>query len=120
MDKFTGITAATSDKRYKNFINTVADREYVWLLDNGDGYMCHDELETIYLLVWQEQKFAENYAESGEHAVAIEVHEFCERCKENLDNKDLKFMVCPNNVDSFVVTVDRMLDDLLEALSKLE
>ena len=42
MFRLKGVRKADPFKRYKNFINTVADFEEVWLLDNGDGYATLD------------------------------------------------------------------------------
>ena len=59
MDKrFSGMANAPDQKRYKNFINTVADGEEVWLLDGGDGYCTYDIDDEIYIIVYPEEQYA--------------------------------------------------------------
>lgn len=115
--EFLGILNASPEKRYKNFVSTVADFEEVWLLESIEGYATVDKDDIIYLLVWPKKEFAEKF-KNGDHPVAVEVHEFCERCKKIEDN--IKFMVFPNGNDTCIVDADTILNDILEKLEEIE
>lgn len=118
--RFFGILNASAKKRYRNFISTVADREEVWLLENGEGYATFDDEEKIYLLVWPEQEFAKWFSKEDENAVSIEVHEFCRRCLEMKDDSKIQFMVFPTEKDSWVVDTETILANILEELDRVE
>lgn len=118
--RFFGILNASAKKRYRNFISTVADREEVWLLENGEGYATFDDEEKIYLLVWPEQDFAKWFSKEDENAVSIEVHEFCRRCLEMKDDSKIQFMVFPTEKDSWVVDTETILANILEELDRVE
>lgn len=118
--RFFGILNASAKKRYRNFISTVADKEEVWLLENGEGYATFDDEEKIYLLVWPEQEFAKWFSKEDENAVSIEVHEFCRRCLEMKDDSKIQFMVFPTEKDSWVVDTESILANILEELNRVE
>lgn len=116
--EFLGILSASPKKRYKNFVSTVADFEYVWLLESpGEGYGTVDIDDTMYLLVWPKKEFAEAFAD-GCSVTSIEVHDFCERCEQIEDH--VKFMVFPNGKNTCIVDAETLLDDILEKLAELE
>ena len=116
--KKNGLQNAPAEKRYKSFLNTVADQETVWLLQAENGYATFDLDDTIHLLVWPSQEFCEFLMEDDEIPVAIEVHEFLELCKSL--TYSIKFMVFPTEKDSFVVTVDQLCFDIEEHLAEVE
>lgn len=118
--RFFGILNASVEKRYRNFISTVVDREEVWLLENKECYTTFDDEEKIYLLVWPEQEFAEWFSKEDETAVSIEVHEFCRRCCKMKDNSKIQFMVFPTEKDSWVVDTETILENILEELDRVE
>lgn len=118
--RFFGILNASAEKRYRNFISTVVDREEVWLLENEEGYATFDDEEKTYLLVWPEQEFAKWFSKEDENAVSIEVHEFCRRCLEMKDNCKIQFMVFPTEKDSWVVDTETILANILEELGRVE
>lgn len=120
MNRILGVLNAIPEKRYKNFISTVVDREKVWLLDDGEGYATFEQEDEMYLLVWQERKMAEMFASKSEQAVYIEIHEFCRLCESNIDNRKLKFIVCPNEKDSCIATVEGLLSDITRELNRIE
>ena len=116
--KKSGLQNAPAEKRYKSFLNTVVDQESVWLLQAEDGYATFDVDGTIHLLVWPEQEFCDFIKEEGELPVAIEVHDFLEKCKAI--DQSIKFMVFPTEKDSFVVTADQLCFDIEEHLAEVE
>ena len=89
--KFLGLRNASPEKRYQSFLNTVTDREEVWLLDSETGYATFDAEGITYLLVWPEREFCEFLQSEGERPVAIEIHDFLSRGKK-LD-PSVQFMV---------------------------
>ena len=115
-----GLMAASAEKRYKNFLSTAADSEEVWMLASEDGYASFDTDDgKICLLVWPERCFAEWFAD-GDEPELVEVHDFCDRCREVEDDDAILFAVFPTEGDSFVVTPSELLSDLEEALAELE
>ena len=119
MDRLNGVRSASPEKRYRNFINTAADREQVWVLSSEDGFATWDEDDMIRLIVFPTQDAAELFAD-GDRPFPIEVHDFLQRCREIRENDHFGFMVYPNGIDAFVVSTDRMIQDLTEALCLVE
>lgn len=120
MNEYLGILSAPPEKRYKNFISTVVDREAVWLLTSDDGYATYENKGIIYLLVWPRKEFAIQFQQAGDIPTAVDIHEFCDRCKELFDSTDVNFMVFPNKENSYVVDAKRIYLDILEELERVE
>lgn len=118
MKRFEGLLSASPEKRYKNFISTVVDREEVWILSNGNGYATYDDENYTNLLIWSEKQFAEMFAD-GDNAVSIEIHDFCQRCKEMLNN-NIGFLVFYNGQDAYWADTNKILNDIQEELSLVE
>ena len=118
MNKLSGLLSATPEKRYKHFISTVVDREKVWLLSSKNGYTTYDDENYTNLLVWSEKQFAEMFA-NGDNAVSIEIHDFCHRCEEML-NDNIGFLVFYNGQDAYWVDVNKIISDIQEELSLVE
>ena len=118
MKRFEGLLSASPEKRYRNFISTVVDREEVWLLSNKHGYATYDDENYTNLLVWSEKAFAEMYAD-GDTAVSIEIHDFCQRCEELTDEK-IGFLVFYNGKDAYWTNANKILNDIQEELSLVE
>lgn len=118
MNKIDGLLSASPEKRYKNFISTVVDHEEVWLLSNEDGYATYDDENYTNLLVWAEKQFAEMFADR-DTAVSIEIHDFCELCKEMHDD-NIGFLVFYNGKDAYWVDANKILCDIQEELSLVE
>ncbi len=57
------------------------------------------------------------YTLGNDKPVSIEIHKFLEKCK-TLD-KSIRFMVFPTDVDTYVVTADRLREDIQEHLDEL-
>ena len=119
MKRFEGIWNASAEKRYRHFINYVADQESVWMLSNEDGLTTIDLDGYINLLVWPSKEFAVAFDEK-EIPVEIEVHDFCQRCKNMLEEKNIRFMVFPNDKDTYIVETEELLNAILEELELLE
>lgn len=118
MNKSDGIIKAGPEKRYKNFIATVADLEEVWMLSSNDGFASFDD-DNINLLVFPTKEYAEKFSD-GEVPIAIDVHDFCNRCSSCNPEEKIRFMVFPNGKDAFVVDVEKMLYDISAELDKIE
>ena len=113
-----GLLNSSPEKRYKSFLSTVADLEEVWLLFSKEGYATFDEDDFVHLLVWPRQEFAEMFKSENEEVVSIEVHKFIEQCETVEEN--VRFMVFPTNTDSYVVTAEKLINDINEALEEVE
>ena len=119
LKRILGIINAPSNKRYKNFINTVVDREYVWLLDGGEGYCTYDIDNEINIIVYPEKAIAD-YFSNGATPVMMEIHDFCRECENLIKEKNIGFAVCPNEVDAIKVSPQVLYEDLLAALEEVE
>lgn len=120
MNEYLGILSAPPEKRYKNFISTVVDREAVWLLASDDGYATYDDAGAIYLLVWPREEFAIQFQQIGDIPTAVEIHDFCDRCKELFALSNVNFMVFPNEENAYVVDAKKIYLDILEELERVE
>lgn len=117
--RILGIINAPSNKRYKNFINTVVDFEEVWLLDGGDGYCTFDVGTEVNIIVYPTKEIASFFCE-GATPIAIEIHEFCEECKKLINEENIGFAVFPNNSNAVKVSAETLYEDLLAALEEIE
>ena len=113
-----GIMKAAPEKRYRSFLNTVADLEEVWFLSSVDGFATFDENEFIYVLIWPRKEFCKSFITGDEEPSSMEIHEFLKKC-ENLE-KNVQFMVFPTDADSYVVTAKRLCLDIMECLDEIE
>ena len=109
---------APPEKRYKSFLNTVADLEKVWLLSSEDGFATYDDKEYIHLLVWPKKEFCLKFALETESPIDMEVHDFIERCN-SLDDRT-RFMVFPTLENTYVVTPEQLRLDIMEHLKQVE
>lgn len=116
--KYYGLRNAPAAKRYKSFLNSVVDQEEVWLLQAEDGYATVDLDDTIYLMVWPAQEFCAFIQEEGEFPVAIEIHDFLEKCRDV--DQSIKIMVFPTEKDSYIVTANQLCIDIEEYLAEVE
>ena len=55
-----------------------------------------------------------------ETPVEIEVHDFCQRCESMILQKNVRFMVFPNNKDAYIVETEKIIDDILDELELIE
>jgi len=114
------IMNASPEKRYKNFITTVADKCYVWVLRTSSGYATHVIDNVIHLLVWPLREYAEYYANRGEEAEGIEIHDFIGRCESMSKDENVRFMVFPTKIDAYLSPIDEVEKDIKYQLSLIE
>jgi hypothetical protein len=119
MDRLHGILNASPEKRYKNFISTVVDLEEVWVLSSEDGYATWDEGEIVRLIVFPTHDSAVLFSEN-DVPESIEIHDFISRCTRAAADDKFGFMVYPNGINSYVVSTDRMIQDLMDELELIE
>lgn len=117
--RFEGLWNASPAKRYKHFKTYVADWGSVWMLSNDEGFSTIDIDGYIHLLVWPSKEFAVAFDEE-ERPIEIEVHDFCKRCIDIIDQDNIRFMVFPTDKDTFIVETEELLNDVLEELSRVE
>ena len=122
--RFEGLWNATAEKRYKHFVTYVADYESVWLLSNKDGVATIDVDEYIHLLVFPSIEFATAYTlvahSENDTPMEMDIHEFCEHCKDMINEKSTRFMVFPTDKDAWIISTEDLLTDLIENLEQVE
>lgn len=102
------------DRQYVSFLDTIADKEQVWLIENEEGcYATIDENDMICLLIFAEKEDAIRCAEENIPAV-IEIHDFADRCRELLKEPDqnINFFVYLSERGSMIVDPLTMLENL--------
>ena len=117
--RFHGLLNASPEKRYRHFKNYVADRCSVWMLSNEDGFLTIDLDGYVNLLVWPSKEFALAF-DSEENPIEIEIHDFCKRCADIINQREIRFMVFPTVKDTYVVETQELLNDILYELSLIE
>ncbi len=106
MKKFDGIMSAPPHKRYKNLITTAADIETVWLWESDELY------------IWPEKIYAQGVC-SQECLKNIDVHIFCEMLSQEYALAE-RICVFPNGCDVFIVSPQKLLEDIQEELERVE
>lgn len=112
-----------AEKRYKYFINKVADCEAVWCLENDGWALASDGVHPI-LSIWPSEEYAslcatgewENYT-----PFCIEIHDFIEIYIDDLKEKSIKIGVfyTPEN-KGIIVGHEKIREDIKNELSKME
>ena len=115
-NRLRGVMNASAEKRYKNFITTVADYEQVWVLDNEEGYATIDQDGFVSLIVYPKEEDAEFFAK-GDIPTPIDIDDFMDRCQESLEDPYFRFAVYPTDEDVLIVSTSQMIEDLEEELS---
>lgn len=116
--QFEGLINAAPEKRYRSFLNTVADREEIWFIMSDEGILMTEIEEIEYMLVWPRKEFCSfMLIDEDERAISMEIHEFIEKCN---DVGDLHFMVFPTEKDTYIVHKDELIEDILEYLQEVE
>lgn len=113
-----GLLHAPPEKRYKSFLNTVADLQEIWLLVTKEGYATLDSDGFINVLVWPREEICSIYKSDSEEAVSMEVHSFIEKCKDLED--DIRFMVFPTDENTIIVTAQQLCKDIEDHLLEIE
>lgn len=106
MNKFEGVWNAAAQKRYKNFVTTVADTETVWLCEGGK------------LSVWPELSYAQKLF-PNEKIMCMDVHDFCCSVLEKYPVTDCIY-VFPNDRDAFIAEPQNLLVDIQNELDRVE
>lgn len=108
MNRFDGILNANPQKRYKNFITTVADREDVWI--NMGAMWC----------VWPSEEFASLLFPASK-LLCIDVHIFCENYLSKADEMSVEINVFPTKANSgIIVSPQKLKEDLISELDRIE
>lgn len=106
MNKLEGVWNASAQKRYKNFVTTVADTEKVWFCEGSK------------LSVWPEQGYAQKLF-STEEITCMDVHEFCHSVLEKYPATECTY-VFPNDRDAFITEPRKLLFDIQNELDRVE
>ena len=121
-EMFNGLINATSEKRYRHFLNNAADSEIVWMVDCGNDNLLSPEIDgSAHFLAWSEKEFAEYYLKKVLpdlecEIVSIEVHTFCDMLEKN----KIMFMIFPTEQDAWVVSSDELYQNIIYELARIE
>ena len=114
--RFDSLLAERPEKRYQEFLKTVARRGEVWTLASDVGYTTMEtEDGQVLLVIFPTEKYANQLSE-GDFPEAIEVEEFMTRCREAAGDTGFGFMVFPNGRDAHIVDTLTLLKDLQDAI----
>ena len=114
---FDSILGASPEKRYQEFLKTVARRGEVWTLASEVGYTTMESNGKVMLVVFPTEKHANLFSE-GDFPEPIELDDFLARCREFAGDTDFGFMVFPNGRDAYMVETIHLLRDLQDAIQK--
>lgn len=113
---------APPEKRYKNFIHTVADQEYIWLVGNESGELVAEENGKNFLCLWPSEAFAQIYLEKTNlafdaEAFPIEITAFAEHLRSLVSmQENIQCMVFPTDKNATFISAQEILEDLNEEL----
>lgn len=107
MNKFWGVWNALPEKRYRNFISTVADMQMVWLRKNE------------ILSVWPEESYALQKT-PAEKIACVEVHDFCILLEKLSYDPSSSICVFPTDKDYIEKRPHELLRDILDELERIE
>ena len=105
------------EKRYQEFLRTVARRGEVWTLASEVGYTTMESEGKVMLVLFPTEKSASLFCE-GDFPESIELEEFLARCRETAFDPGFGFMVFPNGRDAHVIDTVSLLTDLQDAMLK--
>ena len=105
------------EKRYQEFLKTVARRGEVWTLASEMGYTTMESNGKVMLVVFPTEKHANLFCE-GDFPEPIELDDFLARCREFAADSDFGFMVFPNGKDAYMAETIPLLKDLQDAMYK--
>lgn len=117
-EMINGLRKASPEKRYKSFLNTVADSGNVWLLASEEGYATIDVEGYIYVMVWPHREFCEFMQSEDEKPVSMEVHNFLENCSKL--NASVRFIVFPTEANAYMVSAEQLCADIQDHLDEVE
>ena len=118
---YQSLKNAAPDDRYRHFLSRVAQSGRLWLLgtrEHPEDYATYEAEGTVHLLVWPDREFCQDYVTEGEMPVSLGVHDFLIQCCDI--GEEYRLMVFPNEVDAYVVPVEKFREDMLAALSEPE
>lgn len=114
---FDSILSDRPEKRYQEFLKTVARRGEVWTLASEVGYTTMESDGRIMLVVFPTEQYANMFCE-GDFPEPIELDDFLARCREFAADADFGFMVFPNGRDAYMAGTVELLTDLQDAMIK--
>lgn len=114
---FDSMLLEKPEKRYREFLKTVARRGEVWTLASEMGYTTMESEGKVMLVLFPTEKSAALFCE-GDFPEPIEMDDFLARCREYAGDADFGFMVYPNGKDAYMVDTIPLLSDLQDALGK--
>lgn len=112
-----GLLSSSPEKRYKSFLNTVADLEevFVGITPNENNFATDDK---GFILLWSHKEICELMISSHQIPRAIEVHDFLKYCESIGDSA--MFSVFPTTENSYIVSAKQLMVDVNEHLDEVE
>ena len=114
---FRGILEASPEKRYKSFLNKVVDLEQVWIGVPEGAWEVSKNAEN-YIALWPLEEFAKDNKLNVDCVQPMEIHDFLDVYQEVGRTK--QFMVFPTDRDAYMVTWERLYNDIKEHLEEIE
>ena len=112
-----GLLRATPEKRYKSFLNTVADWEEVFVgVTPIEKIFATDDKGCI--LLWSHREICELMISSNQIPRAIDIHDFLEYCGSIGDST--MFSIFPTNENSYIVSAKQLILDVNKHLDEVE
>lgn len=113
-----GLFESPSFKRYRSFLNTVADQGIVWLINSKEGLLTYEFHNSILIPVWANKSFCESMCNPCEKPIQMEVHEFSDWARAL--NGNIFFAVAPNEEDFISVASGKLINEIASHLSEVE
>ena len=114
---FDSMLLEKPEKRYQEFLRTVARRGEVWTLASEVGYTTMESEGKVMLVLFPTEQTASLFCE-GDFPESIELEEFLARCREAAFDPGFGFMVYPNGKDAHMIDPVSLLTDLQDAMLK--
>ncbi|MDR6726207.1 hypothetical protein J2W91_004713 [Paenibacillus amylolyticus] len=119
--EFESVIQLPANIRYEYFIKKVVDSEEVWSLYENGWSVTKDDKGTKLLPFWPKKEFAE-YCASEDWEIynskSIDLYEFIDEFLPNLKRDGFQPSIFFNNVDSAILEVDVLIEDLKTELEK--
>ena len=111
------LLSSSPEKRYKSFLNTVADWEevFVGITPDGNSFATDDK---GCILLWSHKEICELMVSSHHIPKVIEVHDFLKYC-ESIGDATM-FSVFPTTENSNIVSAKQLVLDINEHLDEVE
>lgn len=114
----------TSEKRYKYFLNKVADAALIWGLYDDGWALVENKKDEVLIPLWPAKEYAELCASEDWREYqpkSVEIHEFIEEMIVNLKENKISLAIFYTPHDKgIILNHDNFIDDLRMELNNIE